>query len=64
MHPDHGRLIVVDLSRWLVAIRDWRRLIDVIDRRSWIDVSLWWRLIVHFWRLWYGTFCGNIAGTS
>jgi len=64
LHPDYGRLIVVDLSRRLVAIRDWRRLIDVIDWRGWSDVSLRWCLIVHFGRLWYGTFCRNVAGTS
>ena len=64
LHSDHWRLIVVNLSRRLVTIGDWRRLIDIVDRGSWIDVSLWWRLIVDFWWLWNSTFCGNVAGTS
>jgi len=64
LNSDHGGLIVVDLSRRLVPVGDWRRLIDVIDWRSWVDVSLWWCLIIHFGRLWDGTFCRNVAGTS
>jgi hypothetical protein len=64
LHSNHWRLIIVDLSRWLVPIGDRRRLVEVINWRRNCAVGLGWWLIVHFWGLWDGTFCGNVTGTS
>jgi hypothetical protein len=46
------RLIIVELSRWNILIRNWRRLVETIQGGRLIGICLSRRLIEYFWRLW------------